>query len=119
MAKSKRDEKVAERDEEYEFQLPKFDEKAFIRREVMSAKSSFYALGLGVLAGLVSLGLFLAGLDWRLGWLPILAALAAMRPLLVKAKFPEDVTTPKALVGAYFTIFFTGLAVWILGVNFV
>ena len=119
MGKSKRDEKAEEKDGDYEFKLPPFDEKAFIRREVESAKASFYALGLGVLGGVVATGLQAAGLDWKLGWLVLAASLLALQPLLKARGFGEDVTKPKALFGSFFMVFFTGLSVWVLGVNVV
>ena len=119
MGKSKRDEQAAEKDAEYEFKLPPFDEKAFIRREVQSARASFYALGIGVLGGVVATGMQAAGLDWRLGWIPLIASVLLLQPLLKSRGYGEDVTKPKAIFGSLFMIFFTGLSVWILGVNVV
>lgn len=116
MARSKREEPAA-KDEEYEFKLPEFDERAFMRREIESARASFWTLGLGLGAGLLALGVSLAHLDWRLGWLPVLAGMAALRPLLQRMGFSDDSTQLKALLGSYFMLFFTALAVWILGVN--
>lgn len=118
MAKSKRDEPT-EKDAEYEFKLPPFDEKAFIRREVESARASFYAVGIGALGGIVATALQVAGLDWKYGWIPLLASLALLQPLLKARGYGEDATKPKALLGSFFMIFFTGLSVWILGVNVV
>lgn len=116
-AKSKREEFAETKGEEYEFKLPAFDERAFIRREMLSARASFYVLGLGVAAGLASVAVHLAPVGWTWGWLPILAAIVGARPMLQKLGFPDDVTSWKAMIGNYFMILFTGLAVWILGVN--
>jgi hypothetical protein len=118
MAKGKKDEADA-KDGDYEFKLPAFDEKAFIRREVASAKASFYTVGIGVLAGLLAWGVFYAvGWDrWYYGWVPLALALFTLRPLLLRLKFPEEIVKPRALFGSYFMMFFTGLAVWILAVN--
>jgi hypothetical protein len=118
MAKSKRDEAEDEKGD-YEFKLPAFDERAFIRREVASAKASFYTVGLGVLAGIVATGVqATAGQErWWLGWFVLLAAVVSLRPMLLRLKFPEEIVAPKALFGSYFMMFFTGLSVWILGVN--
>ena len=122
-AKSKREEKgelkPAKGEEGYEFKLPAFDEKTFIRREMLAARASFYTLGLGLAAGVLSVVLFLTALPWYAGWLPIFAALVAVRPMLARLKFPEEVTSWKAMFGSYFMIFFTGLSIWILGVNLV
>jgi hypothetical protein len=117
MGKSKRDEQAEEKDGDYQFQLPPFDEKAFIRREVASAKASFWAVGLGVLAGAAATGVQAAGLDWKFGWLVLLASVALLQPLLKSRGFSEDVTKPKAIIGSLFMVFFTGLSMWILGVN--
>lgn len=119
MAKSKRDEIAEAKEEDYKFELPPFDEKAFIRREVQSARASFWALGLGLLGGVLATALQAGGLDWKLGWFMLLLPLVALQPLLKARGFGEDVTKPKALVGSWFMIFFTGLSVWILGVNLV
>lgn len=117
MARSKREEKADEKDESYEFKLPAFDEKAFIRREKEGAKASFFTLGLGLGAGLVSTILYALPIPWYWGWLPVLGAMFGLRPILQRMGYSEDVTKWKALFGSYFMLFFTALAVWLLGVN--
>ena len=120
MGKSKRDEKAAEKDGDYEFKLPDFDEKAFIRREVRSARASFYTLGIGVLAGAVATAVNLVAPErWQLGWLPIFGAMFALRPILQRSGFGDESTSWKALTGAFFMLFFTALSIWIVGVNVV
>jgi hypothetical protein len=117
-SKSKREETaVAAAEGDYEFKLPKFDERAFIRREVQSAKASFYTVGLGIAAGILAAGLYALPIAWQWGWLPILASLAVARPMLQKLGFGDEVVAWKAMFGSLFMLFFTGLAVWILGVN--
>lgn len=121
MAKSKREEVAdVKADGEYEFKLPAFDEKAFVRREVLSARASFITVGLGVAAGiLATLIQRIAGqAHWYFGWVALVASLLVLRPLLQRMKFPEEVTAPKALFGSLFMLFFTGLAIWVIGVNF-
>lgn len=107
------------KDEEYEFELPAFDEEAFVRREVQSARASFYTLGLGFAAGLIALALLASGLNFLLGWIPILGAMAFLAPILKRAGFSDEVVAPKALVGGYFMLFFTALGIWIFGANFI
>jgi hypothetical protein len=119
MAKSKRDEQADEKGGDDAFQIPTFDEQAFIRREVQSARASFYAVGLGVLGGVVATAIQALGADWKLGWIALVASLALLQPLLKARGFGEDVTKAKAIAGSLFMVFFTGLSVWILGVNVV
>ena len=120
-AKSKREEKAdaaaAKGDDGYEFKLPAFDEQTFIRREMLTARASFYTLGLGIAAGIASVLVHLLPVPWYYGWLPIFAAMIGVKPFLTKLKFPEEVTSWKAMFGSYFMIFFTALSIWILGVN--
>lgn len=118
MAKSRREEKVEEKGD-YEFRLPEFDEKAFIRREIEGARASFYTVGIGFAAGILSVVLLASGLDWKLGWLPIFGAMAALRPLLQKMNFSEEAVGWKSLLGSYFMLFFTALSVWIVGANLI
>lgn len=115
MAKGKREEKAAAGDD-YEFKMPDFDEKAFIRREVASAKASFYTVGLGMAAGVLAVVLNVAvpG-SWQLGWIPIFGSMAALRPLLLRFGFADEIVAWKALAGSFFMLFFTGLSVWIAG----
>lgn len=117
---AKREEKAAaEKEGEYEFELPEFDETAFMRREVASARASFYTIALGFLAGFLSLAVLAFGLDWRLGWLPIFASMVFLGPILRRAGFTDEIVAPKMLVGSYFMIFFTSLGIWIFGANFI
>lgn len=124
-AKREREEKPpqpkpgSKEEEEYEFELPPFDEPAFMRREVNSARASFYTLGIGFAAGLLALALLATGLNWALGWIPILVGMAALGPILRAAGFDEQVTAAKSLIGSYFMLFFTSLGIWIFGANFV
>ena len=119
MAKSKREENEEAGD--YEFQLPPFDEKAFIRREVLGARASFVAVGIGLVGGiLATVAYFLTGRDvalWYVGMLVVIATALAFPRVLRAMSFPEELTTLKATFGSIFMAFFTGLAVWMLGVN--
>jgi hypothetical protein len=119
MAKSKREEKEEEKGSEYEFQLPNFDEKAFVRREVQSAKASFWTVGLGFVGGILATVIWLFAPAWWYGLIPIVLALVALRPLLQRLGFASDLLAPKVMIGSYFMMFFTGLSVWVIAVNFV
>jgi hypothetical protein len=56
-------------------------------------------------------------IPWYWGWLPIVASMVAIRPMLQRMRYPEEITSWKALLGSFFMMFFTALSVWILGVN--
>lgn len=126
MAKPKREDfaAAAKGEGDYEFKLPAFDEKAFIRREILSARASFIMIAIGLVSGLAAAVMWFMlprpdqGGQWLLAWIPLFASVAALRPILVRMRFPEDVTKPRALLGSYFMVFLTGLAVWILVINF-
>jgi len=120
MAKSKREEIAEEKEDGYEFELPDFDEKAFVRREVLGARATFVAVGLGLVAGLVAAAIWRwSSLPWQVGLLVLLVGTLAFRPTLQRLDYPEDVTSWRATFGSHFTLFFTGLAVWILAINVV
>lgn len=122
MAKGKREERAAEAASEsgdYEFKLPTFDEKAFMRREIMQARASFWTVGLGTVFGILAAVPPFLGLDFKWGWLVIAVGMLALAPILKRAGFGEEVVKPKALFGSYFMLFFTALSLWILVVNFV
>lgn len=122
MAKGKREERAAEAASEsgdYEFKLPTFDEKAFMRREIMQARASFWTVGIGTLVGLLAAVPPFVGFDFKWGWLIIGVGMLSLAPILKRAGFGEEVVKPKALFGSYFMLFFTALSVWILVVNFV
>ncbi|MHB8584630.1 MAG: hypothetical protein ACYDDF_02175 [Thermoplasmatota archaeon] len=119
MAKKReeRREEQAEAEGNYEFPMPKFDEQAFMRREVQLARITFLAAALGLAVGILArLCAHYLG-DWRIGFIPILAGVAVFRPLIQRIGFSADVTTFKALFGSMSLVFFTGLALWVLLTN--
>lgn len=105
------------------FALPDFDERAFIRRELSGARTSFVAVGVAVAAGLVAtllqFGTDAAGLPWQIGFLPILGAIWAVPPLAKRFGADIDPKDWKATLGNGFIVFFTGLVVWMLALNLV
>lgn len=103
--------------EPYEFPMPKFDEKAFMRREVESARMSFIAVGLGVLAGVLARLADYATGNFLTGWIPILALLVGLTPLFRRLGYSEENTTPKSMFGNWSLLFFTGLALWVVLYN--
>lgn len=109
----KREEKEA-KEGDYEFPMPKFDEKAFMRREVEAARMTFLAAGIGLGAGLLARLVDVVAPDWKFGWLPILAAVLALQPLFRRLGYSEENTKPRVMFGNWTLVFFTGLAVWVL-----
>lgn len=99
--------------------MPHFDEKAFMRREIEGAKISFWTAGAGLVAGIAAWIVGRFAPDWRLGWLAIVVFLVALGPALKKLGFSDEQTTPKAMFGNWFLLFFTALSLWIVLVNLV
>lgn len=103
--------------EAYDFQMPAFDEKAFMRRELESARITFWTVGVALVVGFLAFALGRYGGDWRLGLVPIALALATLGPALKRLGYSEEQTGPKMMFGNWFLLFFTALAVWIIALN--
>lgn len=121
MARKEKDATATPPEGDYTFALPDFDERSFMRREVSSARTTFVACGVAVVAGLVawlfSLGADAAGLPWQVGFVPIAAAIWAVPRVAVRFGSEVDPKDWKAMLGNGFLVFFTGLSVWILAMN--
>ncbi|MHB8604727.1 MAG: hypothetical protein ACYDCK_05680 [Thermoplasmatota archaeon] len=120
MSQKNANKNAEEKEGTYEFALPHFDEKAFMRREVEGARVTFYVVGIALAAGILARVLEIAGAKlapgggWLIGWLPILIGLGALAPALRRIGFSAETTAPKAMFGNWFLMFFTALALWIL-----
>lgn len=107
--------------EEYEFQVPDFDEKAFIHKEMTSFKTTAILFGWGIIAALVTWGVFMA-LDgakttWYIGIGIVIAFLYALRVIYPKLNIDVAHFKRKEWMGTGFLLFFTWLAFFIFFAN--
>ncbi len=80
MAK-KRKEMEPEEDEDIEIELPGFDEREFIKEENIGAKTSYIAIGLGALAGLIDALIIIFTGQWMIGGIVAILIAGAFYPL--------------------------------------
>lgn len=114
MAKKREERPSEEAGGSYEFPMPNFDERAFMRREVEAARLTFVAVAIGLVAGVLARLLQHFGPDWRLGFLPLLIGLAVLRPLFQRLNASPDAIKLRGMLGNWSLVFFTGLALWVL-----
>lgn len=109
------------KDEDYEFIPADFDEDAFIHKEMVSFRTTTILFLWGIVAALVSWGLFAAVDGRQVGWLIGLAVCAAFG-FSLKLLFPRLKADVKHFgrrewLGTAFLFFFTWLAFFIIAVN--
>lgn len=119
MAKKKKGDrrKDSGEEEEYEFEMPEFDEQRFMRREVDSARITFVTVAIAFLVGLAAFAFDQLGGNYRFGWLAIGLGMFGLGPLLRRLGYTGELTEGKAILGSLFLLFFTALAVWVLAYN--
>lgn len=117
---AKKDAKDAS-DEEYQFEVPDFDEDAFIHKEMVSFKTTSTLFAWGVLAALVSWGLWEsmdgAATGWYLGLLIVAAFGAALKWLYPLLRLDISHFGRREWLGTGFLLFFTWLAFFLLLTN--
>lgn len=109
------------KDDDYEFVPADFDEDAFIHKEMVSFRTTSILFLWGIVAALVSWGLFAAVDGAKVGWLIGLAVCAAFG-LSLKVIYPRLKADIKHFgrrewLGTGFLFFFTWLAFFIIAVN--
>lgn len=116
---AKREEKGA--DENYEFIPAEFDEDAFIHKEMVSFRTTTILFLWGIVAALVSWGLFAAVEGAKVGWL-IGLLVATVFGVSLKWLYPRLKADIKHFgrrewLGTGFLFFFTWLAFFIIAIN--
>lgn len=108
--------KKRKKEEEHEFQLPPFDEKDYMRREVEGAKAALVTIAYAFTVALASYGLTLVGLA-SVGGLVGILSLYGLK--YIYTPFRLDVTKfdKKAWAGNGAIHLFTWIAFWILLLN--
>lgn len=112
MAKKRKREREVEG---YEFKMPEFDEKEFIKKEVRESKVLFVTIGYGALMGILSFGLTFV--DIALAALVGFIAIVFLRHIYPRLGVDTSLLEKKTWAGNIVMYLFTWLAIWILLVN--
>ncbi|MGQ0536659.1 MAG: hypothetical protein ACT4PT_11370 [Methanobacteriota archaeon] len=104
-------------EKEWDFNVPEFDERAFIEREIGAAKITYIVVLLGAGVGVLARLLAEFADAWKTGFLALLAGIALLPVILRAAGAPEAVKDKKGLAGNLFLLLFTWLAFWVLASN--
>ncbi|NIA09890.1 MAG: hypothetical protein GWP10_09205, partial [Nitrospiraceae bacterium] len=105
---------------EYEFEIPKFDEKEFIEKEKKKAKTYFISFGFGMVMGVISCLAWIhisPGLRWGLTFLLALTSIGFLVKILQILKVDTSKFGKKEWLGAISFYLFTWLAIFILAIN--
>ena len=119
MAKKKR-RIVEEKEEEYEFIPPEFDEREFILKDIYGTKVLFVVTGLAVLVGVIGSLLYISlegDLRWIIATLLAFATVLGMKKLLMLMKFRADLLEMKTMLGNYLLFLMLALGVCIVLIN--
>ncbi len=111
MARKKRKKK-----EEYQFEVPDFDEAEFMRKEILWAKAAVVTVGYAFAIGAACFGLSIVGFAY-LAPLVGLGALYGLRYLYPAAKIDTSKFDRKVWAGNGATFLFAWLAFWVLLLN--
>jgi hypothetical protein len=113
-----------EKDEEEDkpFKIPKFDEKAFLKKEKRNIKTSFLSFLFGCLMALICFGFWALmgkefGLRWALVLLVAFANAIFLRAVFTRLKIDLSDFGRRNWFGSYAIYFFTWLIVFIVLVN--
>ncbi|MHB8632440.1 MAG: hypothetical protein ACYDBQ_00540 [Thermoplasmatota archaeon] len=107
--------------EDYQFVPPDFDEEAFIHQEVMGFRAGVAILVWGILCALLSWGIFVLLGGSQGGWLAGLAVMVLfgflIKPLYARLKIDTARYKRMNWTGAWFFLFLTWLAIFMLLIN--
>ncbi len=107
-------------DDEYEFEMPEFDEEEFIASEKRKAKTYFLSFGFGILMAVIchlAWRSIDAGLRWALTFVLAICAIGFLVKLLQLFDIDISEFGKKEWFGSIAFYFFTWLAIFILSVN--
>lgn len=121
MAKKKRIVKEEDKEEEYEFVPPEFDEKEFILKDLYATKITIVVAVLAVIIGVLCSCLQKMFIDGQIGLYIGLALLFlgafVQKKLLSLLGFKPEYLETKTMIGNYILFLLFGLGVWILMIN--
>lgn len=117
MAKKRRKDRE-EKEEEYEFRPPEFDEKEFLLKELFDTRVVMFTVLFGVIFGVVA-GIITIADNSLIGvaFLVVVAGMIALKWLYPLVKIDTTKFLKKNWLGNVGTFFFTFLAIWVLLVN--
>jgi len=119
---AKRRKETEEEEVDTGFQIPKFDEGAFLKKEKRNIKSTFISFLFGCLMALVCFGFWALmgkgfGLRWELVLLVSVVNAVFLKYIFIKLKIDLIDFGRKNWLGAYLTYFFTWFIILIILVN--
>jgi len=119
---AKRRKETEEQEVDTGFQIPKFDEQAFLKRERRNIKSTFISFLFGCLMALVCFGFWALmgrsfGLRWELVLLVSVINAVFLKYIFLKLKIDLTDFGRKNWFGSYVTYFFTWFIIFIILVN--
>ena len=115
------DRKMVKEKEEYEFQMPQFDEDEFIGEQKKKAKSSFISFGFGILMGIICSAIWASlggsSLKWPVTFLLGICSIGFLIKIFQFFKIDISTFERKDWLGTGAFYFFTFLAFFIICIN--
>ncbi len=112
--------KKDKKEDEYEFEIPKFDEKKFMEKEKSKARIYFISFGFGILLGIISRFAWAnisPDIRWTVTFLLAVCSIGFLAKVLQIFKVDISKFGKKEWLGSIAFYFFTWLAIFILAIN--
>ncbi len=120
MAKKKR--RIKEEPKEtYEFTPAEFDEREFILKELFNTKLFFFAIILGIMAGMAWAFVYTLGeFTWVIGLIICVLIMAGMKKIMSLFGIKVEMIQGKTMIGNYLMFFLlaTGIAILLINAPF-
>jgi len=114
MARKKR--KVEEKEEEYEWVPPEFDEKAFLEKDIKGTRALIITVISCVIFAII--GYFVGtAVHWALGFVVVLVGIFLLRYIYPLSGVNREALDTKTMIGNYVLFFLLFLGLWILFMN--
>jgi hypothetical protein len=114
MARKKR--KVEEKEEEYEWVPPEFDEKAFLKKDIKGTRALIVTVAVCVIFAII--GYFVStSVHWALGFVILFAGIILLRYIYPFTGVERESLETKTMIGNFALFFLLFLGLWILFMN--
>ncbi|NYT12757.1 MAG: hypothetical protein GKC03_09485 [Methanomassiliicoccales archaeon] len=114
MARKKR--KVEEKEEEYEWVPPEFDEKAFLEKDIKGTRALLVTVVICVIFAVI--GYFVStSVHWALGFVILLVGIVVLRYIYPFTGVDRESLETKTMIGNFVLFFLLFLGLWILFMN--